>query len=103
MERKKVLRLFNLSDETQEDQEQLRFYSLDVSLASSCIAFKESLITVTFSDTENYFNIPYESIETMAIFWNGIEIDTADGGHIALDITQEQYMALLADGCRLNA
>jgi hypothetical protein len=39
----------------------------------------------------------------MAIFWNGVEIDTADGGHVSLDITQKQYLALLADGCRLNA
>lgn len=103
MERKKVLRLFNLSDETQEEQEQLRFYSLDVSLASSCIALKESLLTVSFDNSENYINVPYESIETMAIFWNGVEIDTADGGHVSLDITQEQYIALLENGCPLDA
>ncbi len=103
MERKKVLRLFNLSDETQEAKDQLRFHSLGVSLASSCIAFKENLMTVMFDNSENYINLPYDSIETMAIFWNGVEIDTADGGHVALDITQEQYMALLSDGCRLNA
>jgi hypothetical protein len=103
MERKKVLRLFNLSDETQEAKDQLRFYSLDVSLASSCIAFKESLLTIMFNNTENYINLPYDSIETMAIFGNSVEIDTADGGHVSLDITQEQYLALLADGCSLNA
>lgn len=97
MERKKVLRLFNLSDEKQEEQ--------DITLASSCIAFKESVMTIMFggSTSENYFNVPYDSIETMAIFWNGVEIDTADGGHVALDITQEQYLALLADGCPLDA
>ena len=101
MERKKVLGLFNLSDETQEAKYQLRFHSLDVSLASSCIAFKESLLTVSFDNSENYINLPYGSIETMAIFWNGVEIDTVDGGHVSLDITQEQYTDLL-DGCSLN-
>jgi hypothetical protein len=103
MERKKVLSLFNLSDETQEAKYQLRFHSLDVSLASSCIVFKENLMTVMFDNSENYINVPYESIETLAIFGNSVEIDTADGGHVALDITQEQYLALLENGCPLDA
>lgn len=102
MKREKVLRLFNLSDETQEAKYQLRFHSLDVSLDSSCIAFKESLLTIMFNNTENYINLPYGSIETMAIFCNGVEIDTADGGHVALDITKEQYIALLENGSNLD-
>ena len=99
MERKKVLRLFNL----QENLQAMRQSDISARLENSIVVFRESVLTINYQNSSNYTNVPYDSIETMAIFWNGVEIDTADGGHVSLDITQEQYLALLENGCPPDA
>lgn len=100
MERKKVLRLFNL----QENLQAMRQSDLSARLENSIVVFRESVLTINYQNSSNYTNVPYiwpcwptaADLTPEAIGWLSAGYRPA----VRLDLARPGS-TWIADGCRL--